>query len=197
MASEREIRAQGFTLVELMIVVAIIGILASIAIPSFMTYQLTAKRAEGYSNLNALSKAQRAYFAEFNAFVSSEPEPWFTSGALATRTKRDSAPIDVSFAAVGWVPEGDVFYDYDTATVTDPLAGSCALCAGDCFTASAYGDLDGNGLFSILIYAHADPTGGYCTTGLVAGGGPYSPPLNPTGDRMIDEVARVLTADKF
>ncbi len=197
MASEREIRAQGFTLVELMIVVAIIGILASIAIPSFMTYQLTAKRAEGYSNLNALSKAQRAYFAEFNAFVSSEPEPWFTSGALATRTKRDAAPIDVSFAAVGWVPEGDVFYDYDTATVKDPLAGSCALCTGDCFTASAYGDLDGNGLFSILIYAHADPTGGYCTTGLVAGGGPYSPPLNPNGGRMIDEVARVLTADRF
>jgi len=197
MASTRDVRAQGFTLVELMIVVAIIGILAAVAIPSFMTYQLTAKRAEGYSNLNALSKAQRAYYAEFSAFVSSEPEPWFTGGSLPMQTKRDSGPIDASFAAVGWVPEGDVFYDYDTATVADPLAGSCALCAGDCFTASAYGDLDGNGLLSILIYAHSDPTGGYCTTGLVAGGGPYSPPLNKTGDRKIDEVARVLDADPF
>jgi prepilin-type N-terminal cleavage/methylation domain-containing protein len=193
----REIRRQGFTLVELMIVVAIIGILASVAIPSFLNYQLTAKRAEGYSNLNALSKAQKAYYAEFNTYVASNPEPLFTSGDLPTQTKRDSTPINVSFAAVGWAPEGDVFFDYDTATVATPLLGSCALCAGDCFTSSAYGDLDGNGLFSILIYAHADPTGGYCTTGLVAGGGPYSPPLNPTGDRMIDEVARVLAADTF
>lgn len=197
MSNENTLRSAGFTLVELMIVVAIIGVLASVAIPSFQNYQLTAKRAEAFSNLSALGKAQKAYFAEFNDFVASEPEPWFTSGVLATNVKRNSAPVGPAYLDVGWIPEGDVFFDYDTATAADPLNGNCGACTEGCFTSSAYGDLDGDGLFSILILAHPDPLGEYCTTGLVAGGGPYDPPLAPDGNRMLDFVAKVSAADDF
>jgi len=190
-------RAQGFTLVELMIVVAIIGVLAAVAIPSFVNYQLTAKRSEAFANLASLGKAQKAYFAEFGDFVASEPEPWFTSGTLANAVKRDSAPIGPAFLDVGWIPEGNVFFDYDTATAADPLNGNCGTCVSGCFTASAYGDLDGDGLFSILIYAHPDTNGAFCTTGLVAGGGPYLPPLALDGSRMLDTTARVIAADDY
>ena len=197
MSDRKMSRALGFTLVELLIVVAIIGILATVAIPSFQNYQLTAKRAEAYSNLASLGKAQKGYYAEFNDFVASEPQPWFTSGVLATNVKRNSAPVGPAYFEVGWVPEGDVFFDYDTATAATPLLGSCGACTEGCFTASAYGDLDGDGLFSILILAHPDPAGEYCTTGLVAGGGPYLPPLSPDGSRMLGAVARVMAADDF
>jgi prepilin-type N-terminal cleavage/methylation domain-containing protein len=197
MVAKRTARAQGFTLVELMIVVAILGVLAAVAIPSFQNYQLTAKRAEAFANLASLGKSQKAYFAEFNDFVSSEPEPWFTSGTLAYELKRDSTPIGASYLQLGWQPDGDVFFDYDTATAADPLNGNCGACVEGCFSASAYGDLDGDGLFSILILAHPDPTGAFCTTGLVAGGGPYLPPLAPDGSRMLDQVARVTAADDF
>lgn len=192
MKSTSENRSHGFTLVELMIVVAIIGVLSSIAIPSFISYQLSSKRAEAFSNLSAIAKSQKAYFAEFNSFVAVNPEPWFTSGDLPTTIKRDKTPIDAAFATIGWQPDGNVFFDYDTATGENALAGTC-LCTEGCFTSSAYGDLDGDALVSIVIYAHPDANGQHCTTGRAAGGaGPWDPPSR-NGLLVTDEVVRVTT----
>ena len=59
---------QGFTLIELMIVVAIIGILAAIAIPNFMTYQAKARQSEAKVNLGGMFTTATSYFAENNTF---------------------------------------------------------------------------------------------------------------------------------
>lgn len=56
--------ARGFTLIELMIVVAIIGILASIAVPNFMKFQARARTSEVKANLKVYYTAMKAYFAE-------------------------------------------------------------------------------------------------------------------------------------
>jgi len=61
---------KGFTLIELMIVVAIIGILAAIAIPQFASYRQRAQDSAAKSALKNLATAQENYYAEYNTYAS-------------------------------------------------------------------------------------------------------------------------------
>ena len=61
----------AFTLIELMIVVAIIGILAAIAVPNFLNYQCKAKQSEAKSFLGHIRTAQETYFSELEMYSSS------------------------------------------------------------------------------------------------------------------------------
>jgi type IV pilus assembly protein PilA len=56
-------KQEGFTLIELMIVVAIIGILAAIAIPNFLQYQMKSRQSEAKVNLNAIKTSMIAFQA--------------------------------------------------------------------------------------------------------------------------------------
>lgn len=63
-------RREGFSLIEVMIVVAIIGVISSIAMPSLQAYVWRAKRNEAYINLNGIYKSQQTYFTEFGQYGS-------------------------------------------------------------------------------------------------------------------------------
>ena len=123
-------RRGGFTLIELMIVVAIIGILAAIAIPNFLRFQLKAKSSEGKTNLAAIRTAEESYFAEYGLYVSSDLSP--PSHARNIKTHFTHANANLGFDQVGWEPEGDVFFNYAVATATND----------DGFMASAAADID-------------------------------------------------------
>lgn len=62
-------RQDGFTLVELMVVVAIIGLLSAVAIPNFKKYQAKAKMSEAKLQLSAVYTAETAFFSDYNIYA--------------------------------------------------------------------------------------------------------------------------------
>ena len=101
---------KGFTLVELMIVVAIIGILAAIAIPNFLNFRLKAKTSEAKSNLGAIRSTEVAYVAEWNFYVGNQA---FTPVLDRTGDPSKVAWITTTrYSILGFAPEGKVFYSY-------------------------------------------------------------------------------------
>jgi type IV pilus assembly protein PilA len=76
---------KGFTLIELMIVIAIIGILAAIAIPQFSAYRVRSFNAAAESDLRNLSTAQEAYYDDSAADLADSTKGYgFTQSAAVT-----------------------------------------------------------------------------------------------------------------
>ncbi|MCP5113522.1 MAG: prepilin-type N-terminal cleavage/methylation domain-containing protein [bacterium] len=190
-------RQEGFTLVELMIVVALIGVLAAIAIPSFLSYQSRARRAESFSNLSAIAVAQKSRVANHGSYFDSGnayPDPAAYGGLGTQKMNWDGASI-TAYGALGWAPEGDVHYSYQVNTTN---SCSCTLC----FTATAYGDVDADGKVSAVMYVdpqrdNTDAIIGSCQSGLPAPLNFGAPTRLATGGNVFNEVAIQRITDEY
>jgi len=75
---------KGFTLIELMIVVAIIGILAAIAIPQFASYRNKAFNASALSDLHTARLAEEALYTDYQTYGASVPAAGLTIASAAS-----------------------------------------------------------------------------------------------------------------
>jgi type IV pilus assembly protein PilA len=128
----------GFSLIELMMVVAVIGILAAVAIPNFLRYQMRARATETLTHLKGIGTTEDAYFAEHGTYVS---VPAGVPASMPGGTSRVPWPTGTRFDVIGWAPEGGVVFQY--AVQADDPSGTGTLTR---FTAETTADLDNDGV---------------------------------------------------
>jgi len=138
---------KGFTLIELMIVVAIIGILAAIAIPNFLRYQAKSRQAESRTNLGGVFVSEIAYFGE-NARYGSFGEIGYALAGTSNRYTCRS-PANGGTAGSGGTASVDMLpAGLGGNTPENTVVPSAAQIAGAgiaaSFTSTATGNIDGD-----------------------------------------------------
>ena len=139
---------KGFTLIELMVVVAIVALLAMIAVPNFKKFLAKAKRAEAYMNLHAMYAAQKAYWTEHGeyaqAFAGAQGAGWQPEGYKGGGAQENF------YYTYGIAGGGEGTHHFTGKLNTSASHLSASRVSKDGFVLAAAGDIAGNGKPDII-----------------------------------------------
>ena len=153
-------KKEGFTLVELMIVVVIIGILSAVAIPAFINYVQRSKTSEVGANLKAMFTGAATYYTrEFTAANGTTVQSSCTVPAVAEAVgegllgnqKYDPGPVYTGaapnaavYSAIGFAPADPLYYSYNIPTSAGGAACDNAPDQAQLYVFQAVGDVNGD-----------------------------------------------------
>ena len=131
----------GFTLVELMIVVVILGILAAVAIPAFTRYVKRSKTSEATGNISKIYQGEVAYFNQSSeqsnaSFAAASATPTGTPSASKFPAQPTAFTSNSGWSAIGFSVDAPLYYKYSAAATSQR------------FNAIAIGDIDGDSVNS-------------------------------------------------
>jgi len=141
---------EGFTLIELLVVIIIVGVLAAIALPSFLNQIGKARGSEAKSSIGTINRSQQAYRLENSLFASNlgdldakitgkfytytvTPAATATTSAVTTAVTAGNSGLKVSYGSTNQT--GDVFKQQiceskDTAAASIAATGALVACDG-------------------------------------------------------------------
>lgn len=144
----------GFTLIEVMISVAIIGILAALAVPMYLTHQVRSRTTEAKSNFGAIRVAQESFAGEHDNYVNiagfhpplpggSWKRPWQVGvAACDPACTRLNPAACIDWGCLVWSPAGHVYYSYASPALQIGVHATPSIE----FAIGAVADLDTDGV---------------------------------------------------
>lgn len=157
----------GFTLVELLVVVSVLGILATISIAQYRKFTLKAKTTEAKTNIGAMRVLEESYFALHDAFIACGPTTLNGGDQVGSDPGEYGPGPDLDgdgipeFQEIGFQPMGSKIYYTYQIVINDQGSEMCI---------DAKGDLDGDGELSFYSLN---------TDGVLAGGQSGNAPSAP------------------
>ncbi|MCB0321937.1 MAG: prepilin-type N-terminal cleavage/methylation domain-containing protein [Bdellovibrionales bacterium] len=114
-------RSDGFTLIELMTTMSVLGILAAVALSHFKSYQTRAFDARAENDLHTAITAEEAYFADNESYVACsnvDCETQFEAFTLSMGTEITMTVVGTArfFQGEAYHPKGDKRFTYDSTT---------------------------------------------------------------------------------
>lgn len=163
---------EGFTLIELLVVIIIIGILAAIALPSFLSQANKGKQTEAKTYVGSMNKAQQASFTEKSVFIGGGTDAIAASG-IGIKTQTVNYIYGASTGGAADTTAYAASYSSKAANISAPLknyTGFVSLikadAGGGAATAAGAGEYT-----SISVLCESKTAGGFNTTPIVGANG--------------------------